>query len=464
MSRNGSGTYSLPAGNPVVSGTTISSTWANNTLSDIATALTASIAKDGQTTPTANLPMGGFKLSGLGAGTSAGHSLRFEQLFSQGVPTDIASASTTDIGGESTNFLTVTGTTTVTSFGTNYNGPKMLRFTGALLLTYNATTLLLPTAANITTTAGDTCIAIPKSTTSGIPDGWMIVAYQRANGQSVGVSDFLNTTRIDVASATTTDLTANAPNTRSINITGTTTITGFTVAIGQLYFVRFNAALTLTNNASIITQTGANITTDAGATCMLRATAGNTVEVLSYVPGAGTVSLSGDQTIAGVKTFSTQPVLPQAPVLGTAVATTSGTSIDFTGIPSWVKKVTVLFDGVSTNGTSLILFRLGAGSAQTTGYTAQAWSASGTGGLLTSGFYLAGSVAAANSYTGCITFVKITGDTWIGTGIHNIDNASNVGYQLSGKVALSGTLDMIRLTTVGGTDTFDAGTCNILYE
>jgi hypothetical protein len=69
MSRNGSGVYSLPAGNPVVTGTTISSTWANSTLNDIASALTASLTSDGQTTPTANLPMGGFVLSGVGSAT-----------------------------------------------------------------------------------------------------------------------------------------------------------------------------------------------------------------------------------------------------------------------------------------------------------------------------------------------------------------------------------------------------------
>jgi hypothetical protein len=80
MARNGSGTYSLPSGNPVVSGSTISSNWANNTLSDIATALTSSLAKDGQTVPTANIPMGGFKLTGLAAATSNGDALRFEQL------------------------------------------------------------------------------------------------------------------------------------------------------------------------------------------------------------------------------------------------------------------------------------------------------------------------------------------------------------------------------------------------
>lgn len=79
MSRNGSGTYSLPAGNPVTTGTTISSTWANTTLSDIATALTNSIAIDGQSTPTANLPMGTFKLTGMGLGTALTDSLSLTQ-------------------------------------------------------------------------------------------------------------------------------------------------------------------------------------------------------------------------------------------------------------------------------------------------------------------------------------------------------------------------------------------------
>lgn len=92
-------------------------------------------------------------------------------------------------------------------------------------------------------------------------------------------------TRVDVASAATVNLTTGATNTDHVNITGTTTITGFTVAAGRLVFVRFAGALTLTNNASIVTQTGANILTQAGDTCILRATAANTVEVLAYREG-----------------------------------------------------------------------------------------------------------------------------------------------------------------------------------
>lgn len=80
MARNGSGTYTLVAGNPVVTGTTISSTTHNSTMSDIANALTTSLAKDGQTVPTANLPMGGYKLTGLGAATIAGDAVRYEQV------------------------------------------------------------------------------------------------------------------------------------------------------------------------------------------------------------------------------------------------------------------------------------------------------------------------------------------------------------------------------------------------
>ena len=102
---------------------------------------------------------------------------------------------------------------------------------------------------------------------------------------TASVSDPLNTTRIDVASAATVNLTASAANTRHINITGSTGITAFTVAAGKCYFVRFNASLVLTNGASLVTQSGANITTQSGDTCILRATAANTVELLCYTPG-----------------------------------------------------------------------------------------------------------------------------------------------------------------------------------
>ena len=94
--------------------------------------------------------------------------------------------------------------------------------------------------------------------------------------------DYLNTARIDVASASNVNLATAAPGTRNINVTGSTTINGFTVASGQLYFVRFNFVLTLVNSAGLVTQTGANIVTAPGDTCIIRATSANNVEVLCY--------------------------------------------------------------------------------------------------------------------------------------------------------------------------------------
>lgn len=178
MSFNGSGTFNpYTPGNPVVTGTVISSTAFNATIQDIAAGLSNAVTRDGQSPLSANLPAAGRKITGLGAGVVAGDSLRFEQLFSQGTEQDIASAATVDIGGLNTTIARITGTTTITSFGTNYNGPRYVRFADALLLTHNATTLILPGGANITTAAGDRAIITPVGNPSS---GWIVVAYQRA--------------------------------------------------------------------------------------------------------------------------------------------------------------------------------------------------------------------------------------------------------------------------------------------
>ena len=92
-------------------------------------------------------------------------------------PVTLASAATTDIGGQNSLAVEISGTTGITSLGTSYNGPRFVRFTGALLLTNNATTLILPGAANITTAAGDYAIFMPKSTS----DGWVCATYVRAS-------------------------------------------------------------------------------------------------------------------------------------------------------------------------------------------------------------------------------------------------------------------------------------------
>jgi hypothetical protein len=152
---------------------------------------------------------------------------------------------------------------------------------------------------------------------------------------------------------------------------------------------------------------------------------------------------------------------------GTAVASTSGTSIDFTSIPSWVKRIIVMFSGISTTGTSPFLIQIGAGSVTTTGYLAQTnyvnnSANSCTGTSSTQGFIVAHDTGAATVYGGLCTIATLSSNLWVVSG--TVNRGSGGGGFFSGALTLGGTLDRVRITTVNGTDTFDAGSINILYE
>ena len=148
----------------------------------------------------------------------------------------------------------------------------------------------------------------------------------------------------------------------------------------------------------------------------------------------------------------------------TAVASTSGTSIDFISIPSWVKRVTVMFDSVSTNGTSIIQIQLGdSGGIETTNYLGTAWTANTTNTQMSTGLLISGDNAAASVYHGSISISLLGSNIWTATGSLGRSNATTIN-SMGGSKTLSTTLDRVRITTVNGTDTFDAGSINILYE
>lgn len=153
-------------------------------------------------------------------------------------------------------------------------------------------------------------------------------------------------------------------------------------------------------------------------------------------------------------------------VLSTAVASTSGTSIDFTGIPSWVVRITVMFNGVSTSGINDIIIQLGTGSTPTyttSGYLGSVSTQTGTTANFSSGFTLINGITAASVFHGNIIICNVTGNTWSEIGL--LGNSNSAGIRTSGgSVPLAATLTAVRITTAGGTDTFDAGTINILYE
>ena len=163
--------------------------------------------------------------------------------------------------------------------------------------------------------------------------------------------------------------------------------------------------------------------------------------------------------------------MTQAPALATAQASTSGTSINFTDIPSWVKRITVMFQGVSTNGATAIQVQLGTGgTATTSGYTSGATfistASNTTRGIVsvTTGFRSYVADAAVDLNTGSFVFTNINGNTWICNGALLVTGSNAGGCNVFGSIALAGTLNMLRVTTIDGTSTFDAGTINILYE
>jgi len=155
---------------------------------------------------------------------------------------------------------------------------------------------------------------------------------------------------------------------------------------------------------------------------------------------------------------------------GTAVASTSGTSIDFTGIPSWVKRITVMFSGVSFNANALPMIQIGAGSVSTTGYSSAAGDYVPTANFTNSsaGFILAAIVTsigvAANNIYGQIVITNVTGNLWCyASNLSAFGSSSNTATG-AGTITLGGTLDRVRITSLAGTSTFDAGSVNIMYE
>lgn len=258
---------------------------------------------------------------------------------------------------------------------------------------------------------------------------------------AVGAADNLSPAYVNVASGATTNIgSASSPN---VNITGTTGITAFdTAPAGAKRLVKFAGALTITHDAtSMILPDAVNMGVEAGDTAIF------------VSEGSGNWRCVMHQ---------------RANTLRTPVASTSGTSISFTGIPAGIKRVKVMLTDVSTDGSSNIILQLGdSGGFETSGYLSSASSIATAVGTtaFTTGIGVIQSIVAGTAFGGCVTLDLLdpSTNTWVASGVIARTTAA-VTDVTSGAKSLSAVLDRIRVTTVGGTDTFDAGKINISYE
>jgi hypothetical protein len=181
--------------------------------------------------------------------------------------------------------------------------------------------------------------------------------------------------------------------------------------------------------------------------------------------GGGSVTLDVPSTASNF----TQTLLAAsgtlAPLVLATAQTASGTSVDFGSIPSWVKRIIVMFNGVSTSGSSPLLVQIGSGSVTSSGYAAQSGNRA-VDQSSTAGFPITVSGGAAYLWGGVITLALVNSSTyaWACSGNMDAQAASSSVNFCAGYVTISGVLDRVRVTTINGTDTFDAGSINIMYE
>jgi len=239
-----------------------------------------------------------------------------------------------------------------------------------------------------------------------------------------------------------------------------TSLTGLTTPLSIAQGGTGTASTTFANLTSNVTGTlpTANGGTNSTATPTAGGAGYGTGTAHAYTP-AGTAG----QVL--VSAGSSAPTWAQNAINSkTAIASTSGTSIDFGSIPSGVKRITVMFNNVSLSGSSQILVQIGSGSVTSTGYnsagsrtTTAVTTASSTAG------YVINSITGSESFNGNMQILNVTSNTWVAS--HSGGYATGPsGFSGGGTVSLGGTLDRVRVTTVNGTDTFDAGSINILYE
>jgi hypothetical protein len=467
MSYNGSGTFQInTSGQPVVTGTVISSSAFNALTADLATGLSTAITKDGQTATTVRIPFAQGINSSLTTDTTSGSTGSIYTAGGIGITKGLF------VGGTATFSVTPVFSALTASSAVATDASKNLvsvtnTGTGNNVLG-TAPTISLPTIDNIKMGYSTTATAAGTTTLTVASNYRQFFTGSTTQTIVLPVTSTLVTgIAYEIENNSTGLLTVNSSGG---NLVGTipTGVCAHAVCIGT----------TLTTAAdwdwdyistSTITGTGANVLatsptlTSPTLTSPTLASA-NITTALTLTGAAGT---SGQLLTSGgsgaAPTWTTVSTLTS----GTAVASTSGTSITFSSLPSTVKRITLMFQGVSTNGSADYLVRIGAGSVTTSGYLGSAaiLGTTNTQVTYTAGWGIAsGQGSGASSiFHGIMTIALLGSNNWVSNSVWS-NSQTNYTFVGAGSLALGGTLDRVVLTTTNGTDTFDAGNVNILYE
>jgi hypothetical protein len=195
--------------------------------------------------------------------------------------------------------------------------------------------------------------------------------------------------------------------------------------------------------------------------------------------GSGAIQVNGSDAItistglnttfvgtASVATGALYPIVPSTAKAYNWNGATTNTFLEFTALPSWVKRITLMFSGLSTNGTSDIIVQLGTGATPTyttTGYLGTCITGTASLTNYTTGLLLSNVVTATDIGHGNMYITNVTGNTWTETHCYGASDSTLIRHG-AGAIPLAAALTAIRITTAGGVNVFDAGTVNIFYE
>jgi len=405
MARNGSGTFSRPVSD-YQNGTVISETAVNSEFDGISVGLTDSLAKDGQTVPTANLPMGTYRHTGVGNGSARTDYAAMGQL-QDSTPQWLGNSS-------GTNTVTASSTPAIAAYaaGQSFKFKAGGTNTGAVTLNLNSLGAKAVQKRGAALVAGD---ITANNVVTVVYDG---TQFQMISPTAVNAA---STTAAGIVElATTAETTTGASSSLVVTAEG---LHDMTSLAGAAWFLDED-----------------NMASDSA----------------TKVPSQ-----------QSVKAYVTTSVAASGITLATKQASTSGTSIDFTSIPAGTKRITIMFAGVSTTGTSDVIVQLGdSGGVETTGYSGNNVDSTQSGGVVNNtGFILNNLQGAGDGADGAVTLTLMDADTfmWVMTSTMSDDASTNV-FWTSGTKTLSAELDRVRITTVTGSQTFDGGAINIAVE